>query len=49
MTAMPQMKSALDNRTLANALRLLAIDAWVLKKLLSDLVFYVVAWNGSYG
>ena len=27
MTAMPQMKSALDNRTLANALRMLAIDA----------------------
>lgn len=27
MTAMPQMKSAPDNRTLANALRMLAIDA----------------------
>lgn len=27
MTAMPQIKSALDNRTLANALRMLAIDA----------------------
>lgn len=27
MTAMPQMKSALDNRPLANALRMLAIDA----------------------
>lgn len=27
MTAMPQMKSALDNRALANALRMLAIDA----------------------
>jgi transketolase len=27
MTAMPQMKSAPDNRTLANALRVLAIDA----------------------
>jgi transketolase len=27
MTAMPQKKSALDNRTLANALRMLAIDA----------------------
>jgi transketolase len=27
MTAMPQMKNALDNRTLANALRMLAIDA----------------------
>ena len=27
MNAMPQMKGALDNRTLANALRMLAIDA----------------------
>jgi transketolase len=27
MTAMPQMKSAPDNRTLANAVRMLTIDA----------------------